>query len=587
MKTLAPVDVVVVGSGWSGMVMAKELAGRTALSVLVLERGGPVRSFQSLAEEMDEVDTFIRMRRAESPASGLFTTRATARDRANPIRQYGEFAPVGYGMGGSSDHWGATSPRLLPESFKIATHLQALHGAAKLPPNISIQDFGITWDDIEPHYTRAEAMMGTSGKAGNLRGKKIEGGNIFEGPRSQEFPNPPHPMPYAPLLFAKAAQELGYHPFPMPSSTASQPFVTPDGVACAPCMYCGHCSMFSCMIGAKASPNTRLLPVLQQKKNATVRTGCQVRRVVHRDGKAIGVTYVDESGQEFMQPAEAVVLGAWVFNNARLLMLSGIGQQYDPVSGTGTLGKNPTYAVNVNLDFFLDKPQNYFMGSGGLAMAIGDYGGDLGDEGAARGAFRGGLIFNYTQGSPPVISMFGKIPEGEVKQNWGAEWKKAALKYNDRYVTFLSTENHFAYRQNYLDLDPTYTDKWGDPLLRVTMEWTDAERKQAAFMLEKEIEIAKAMGGTGITLRVSPLANSGPPLMVSTHAHGGAIMGASPNTSVVNPYLQHWQMPNLWVLGGSALPQGDEHLTMTVAALAYWAADAFIERYLKRPGALA
>ena len=64
-------------------------------------------------------------------------------------------------------------------------------------------------------------------------------------------------------------------------------------------------------------------------------------------------------------------------------------------------------------------------------------------------------------------------------------------------------------------------------------------------------------------------------------------MGASPETSVVNPYLQHWKMPNLWVLGGSALPQGDEHLTMTVAALSYWAADAFIDRYVKRPGALA
>jgi gluconate 2-dehydrogenase alpha chain len=391
-------------------------------------------------------------------------------------------------------------------------------------------------------------------------------------------------MPYMPLLFAKAAQELGYHPFPMPSSTLSQTYTSPDGVTRPGCQYCGHCSLFGCMVGAKASPNFTLLPILQTRKNFVARTHCQVRRIVHKDGNAAGLTYVDESGKEFMQPAGTVVLAAWVFNNARLLMLSGIGEQYDPMTGKGTLGKNPTYAVHPGLDFFLDKPQNNFIGSGGLAMAIGDFGGDLGDEGAAEGAFRGGLIFGYTQGSPPVISAFGKIPEGEASRNWGSQWKNAVMKWNDRYGTFLSTENHFPYRQNYLDLDPTYTDKWGDPLLRVTLDWTDAERKQAAFINKKQIGIAKAMGATGISARSG---TSGPPLMVDNHAHGGAIMGVSPDTSVVNPYLQHWRMPNLWVVGGSALPQGEEHLTLTVAALAYRAADAFIDRYVKRPGALA
>ncbi len=587
MQKLAPVDVVIVGSGWSGMIMAKEIVTRTPLSVLVLEQGGPYRGPGAYAVEMDEVDTFIRKRWAGSPAHGLATTRASHRDRANPIREYGTFPWMGYGVGGSSDHWGATSPRFMPEAFEIATHLKRLHGAARLPPGNMIQDYGITWRDIEPYYTRAEEMMGTSGKAGNLNGKKIEGGNIFEGPRSREFPNPPHPMMYAPLLFAKAARELGYHPFPMPSSTPSQTYTNPDGITRPGCQYCGHCSLFGCMVGAKASPNFTLLPIAQARKNFSLRTHCHVRRVIHKGDKAVGVTYVDEAGREYVQPAETVVLAAWVFNNARLLMLSGIGEQYDPVTTKGTLGKNPTYAVHVGLEFFLNRPLNIFMGSGGMAMAIGDYGGDLGDEGFAAGAFRGGLIFCYTQGDPPVISAFGVIPDGEVGRNWGSQWKRAALKWNDRYGTFLSTESHFPYRQNYLDLDPNYRDKWGDPLLRVTMDWTDAERRQAAFIMRKEVEIAKAMGAVAINPRPVPSATSGPPLMVDNHSHGGAIMGASPETSVVNPYLQHWQMPNLWVVGGSALPQGEEHLTLTVAALAYRAADAFIDRYVKHPGALA
>src|SRR6185437_11486964 len=144
------------GGGWAGMVMAQQIAGRTPLSVLVLERGGPFRGVGSYAQEMDEVDTFIRKRYAESLADETYTTRATHRDRANPIRQYGVLPWMGTGMGGSGDHWGATSPRLLPEALRLASYLKERYGASRLPPGIAIQDFGITWEEIEPYYTRAE-----------------------------------------------------------------------------------------------------------------------------------------------------------------------------------------------------------------------------------------------------------------------------------------------------------------------------------------------------------------------------------------------------------------------------------------------
>ncbi len=64
-------------------------------------------------------------------------------------------------------------------------------------------------------------------------------------------------------------------------------------------------------------------------------------------------------------------------------------------------------------------------------------------------------------------------------------------------------------------------------------------------------------------------------------------MGASPESSVVNPHLQHWNVPNVWVIGASAFPQNASHNpTLTVLALTYWAADAMINRYLKNPGKL-
>jgi gluconate 2-dehydrogenase alpha chain len=74
----------------------------------------------------------------------------------------------------------------------------------------------------------------------------------------------------------------------------------------------------------------------------------------------------------------------------------------------------------------------------------------------------------------------------------------------------------------------------------------------------------------------------------STHNTGGAIMGADPATSVVNPWLQSWDLDNVFVVGASAFPQNASYNpTGPVGALAYRAADAIVNRYLKAPGPLA
>ena len=140
MQTLGSVDVVIVGGGWSGMVMAQQIATRTPLSVLVLEHGGPFRGAGAYAREMDEVDTYIRKRHAENLADETYTT-APRPDRANPLRQYGELPWMGTGMGGSGDHWGASSPRLMPEALGsqvICGSAMGLRGCRRtLPSRIS------------------------------------------------------------------------------------------------------------------------------------------------------------------------------------------------------------------------------------------------------------------------------------------------------------------------------------------------------------------------------------------------------------------------------------------------------------------
>ena len=202
---------------------------------------------------------------------------------------------------------------------------------------MTIQDWGITYDDLEPHYDRFEYLCGTSGKAGNIKGQIQAGGNPFEGARSREYPTPPQKQPYGPTLFAQAAQEMGYKPFPQPSGNLSQAYTNPLGVTIGPCTYCGFCEWFGCGNYSKASPQTTILPALIRRPNFEARTQCEVSKInLDKSGKrATGVTYVDTSGNEWEQPADLVLLCAFQLFNVHLLLLSGIGKPYDPARGRG------------------------------------------------------------------------------------------------------------------------------------------------------------------------------------------------------------------------------------------------------------
>jgi gluconate 2-dehydrogenase alpha chain len=586
MKTLPNADVVIVGGGWTGLLMAKELGSRTSASVVVLERGGP-RKTTDYFNTMDELENYVHLRMIQDFSSETVTLRHNDQQKALPLRQAGPFLP-GVGTGGAGEHWGAVCDRMSPDSFELFSKTVEKYGSKKLPEDHAIQDWGVTYDEIEPFYARVEKLIGACGKAGNINGKKIDGGNVFEGWRSSEYPLPPTKIPYFSALFDDAAKKLGYHPYPSPAATLSAPYVNPDGVARPACTYCGFCERYGCMIGAKAQPTNTLMPVIAKHKNVSVRNGAWVRRVVFDktggNAKSRGVTYV-ESGQEFFQPAALVVLASWTLNNTRLLLLSGVGEPYNPSTGTGTVGRNLTHQVSFSpvLAFF-EKPLNKFMGSGAAGVLIGDFSGHVLDH-TQLPFIRGGTLQAPSHGYGP-LGTFGAVPKS-VETKWGSAWKKAAIYYYDRAGRFSFQGEHLAYRGNFMDLDPTYTDRNGDPLLRMTLDWRENERRMADFAIAKSIEIVRAMGVTDFTPSRG-LGSYDARVYQSSHLQGGTIMGKSPETSVVNPYLQHWQLSNLFILGGSTFPQSSSaRPTLAMLALTCRAADALVDRYLKAPGPLA
>ena len=143
-----------------------------------------------------------------------------------------------------------------------------------------------------------------------------------------------------------------------------------------------------------------------------------------------------------------------------------------------------------------------------------------------------------------------------------------------------------SHRNNYLDLDPTYRDIHGQPLMRMTFDYTDNEHKMSDYLTDRAADIAKAMKGREIHAKKRKGHYDIVPYQ-TTHNTGGTIMGADPKTSVVNRYLQHWDVDNLFVMGACVFPQNAGYNpTGTVGALTYWAAEAIKTKYLKNPGPL-
>src|SRR5205085_4389176 len=135
------------------------------------------------------------------------------------------------------------------------------------------------------------------------------------------------------LMFGEAAAKLGYHPFPRPSANASRAYTNPDGVRFGACQYCGYCQRFGCEANAKGSPHLTVIPMAMKSPNFEMRTHSWVTKIMKDStGKRVtGVTYTNVlNGEEFEQPANIVLLTAYAINNVHLMLLSGIGQPYDP-----------------------------------------------------------------------------------------------------------------------------------------------------------------------------------------------------------------------------------------------------------------
>ncbi len=574
-------SVVIVGGGLTAALLSRQLPEGT--DILVLERGVDHRGTapQRLPSQRDELRWGIHNGLVQDWAIETYSLRHSRAERSLAVRRMEAFLP-GEGMGGAANHWNGQTWRWSEYDPTLKTRLETRYGKKALPADMTVQDWGVSWPEMEPYHDLFERLFGIAGKAGNIKGVIQPGGNPFEGPRSREYPQRPLEITEAGVIFKKAAESLGYKPFPMPAGNSPDAYTNPDGQRLAPCQYCGHCERFLCEANAKASPQVLLYPVLLQRKGFELRLRSHVLNVNY-DRKAkrvIGVRYLDlQTGQEYEQPADVVVVAAYSMTSTRLLLQDRIGEPYDPATGKGAVGKNFCYQLMSHTPaFYKDAWINPFMAAGASQTVVDEFNGDNFDH-AGLGFFGGGYIYANVTNGRPIGSRL--VPPGTPR--WGTKWKQANADWYAHAFQYSVHGSNYPNRENYLDLDPDYRDAYGQPLLRMTYNFKDNDYRMSEYVTNKAHEIAKASGATIVAPANPRRGDFDARIYQTTHTTGGTMMGADPATSVVSPHLQHWDAQNLFVVGASVYPHNAGYNpTGPLAALALRLGDD-LKRYLERP----
>jgi gluconate 2-dehydrogenase alpha chain len=559
---LKPVDVVVVGLGAAGGVAVLPMA-RAGLKIAALEAGSWMKPSDFKADEIhNNVRRLVTTGRKVWNEIPTFRTGPGQPTRRTPV------PPMMNAVGGTSIHYYANSWRFHPWDFKTRSETIKRYGASALPKGSTIEDWPVSYEDLEPFYDTIEHEVGVSGKAGNLKGQIDPRGNIFEGPRQREYPMPPlRDTDFTDMLQA-AARKAGFHSHRSPAAINSQRY---NGRG--PCAYHGFCDTGGCHVMAKNSTAVSTIPEAMKTKNLTIFERSQVTRIVSgNDGKATGVEYVRD-GQQYFQPAKVVMIGSYTYENVRLLLLSKSKAYPNGMSNNhGQVGKHfiTHWAGRETIGLF-PFDLNIWYGAIAQNVVVNDWADDNFDHSGL--GFIGGASLSINHEVHPIaaasVASFGRAP------SWGSAWKSHVRTNAGRWTGVYAQCNSFPYENTYLDLDPEVKDPLGDPVCRVTAGPKDSEPKASAYANTKAAEWLRAAGATDVVTSLNP---EGP--MLSVHAVGGTRMGDNPEINVADKWGFSHEVPNLGILGGSVMPtHGARNPTLTIQALSWRTAEHLVKNW--------
>lgn len=538
--TREEVDFVVVGSGAAGGVMAKELSV-AGFSVVVLEQGPHLKAADFKHDEWGyDINHDLTWNARQGHPQ---TFRKSATEEAQIQTHVLGYA---HNVGGSSVHYSGNFWRLRPIDFIEASVRGPIAGT-------NFADWPITYDDLEPYYTKVDWEVGVSGLQGS-----------WDPPRSREYPCPPMPIKSSGVLLERASRQMGYTSYPAPVAILSQAYNGRPG-----CIHCGFCNGYGCEVDAKSSSMAAMIPVALESGNCELRTGCTVSRVnTDEQGRANEVVYWQEDGTEQAQLAKAVVLCANGAETPRLLLLSESSRHPDGLANSsGVVGTNLMFNGYSQVVGLFDEPVNAHKSVPTTRVMHDFYELDPG-----LGFYGGGGIDarHFAAGKPMDTALSSSLFGGA---RWGSEYKKNLQQEFTHTAAFHGHTTSLPLATNTVTLDPNVQDKWGRPALRGTYSDHPDDIATMNFFYEKSMELMNAAGATKF---VGSYAKNGQ--SDSVHLLGTCRMGNDSTTSVVDKYNRAHDVSNLFMVDGSSLvTSGRGQPTMTIMALAFRAADNIIQ----------
>jgi gluconate 2-dehydrogenase alpha chain len=547
-----PADVVLVGVGAMGSVVAPILA-RAGLRVVGLE-AGPWRTKHDFLP--DELGSAYYCRGDMGPKF-LSETPRWRRNEGEPTREATfSLGRMMNGVGGSVIHWGGALRRCHPHHFGYLTHVREKFGEEALPEGHTLADWPVSYEDLEPCYTMVEYLIGVAGNEDNP----------FV-PRNKPYPLPPLRPFRTSEIFRRATKEMGLHPYPTPVAVNSEPY---NG--CPATTYCAWSGGFGPFNDERWHPGLTSVPEALATGNFDLRTHCRVVRILTGGGHVSGVEYVDANGNLRVQEARTVILCGYTFENVRLMFLSADDQHQKGLGNNGgQLGKHFMTKMWADVyGYFPDVVFNKHTGPAAQMWSLDDF--IAADFDSASHGFVGGATPNIENQRLPIqISREGLPPD---VPRWGKGYKDHLRGWQHVCAIRLQPES-LSYQTDFLDLDPRHRDRsgLGLPLVRITCDLRENERRLAEWMEGEAEEILRTMGATK-TWR-------GPRFrgVCSSHDLGGCRMGEDPASSVVDPELRAHDTPGLYVFSGAVFPTcPGVNPTLTMWALCYRAAERLAER---------
>jgi choline dehydrogenase-like flavoprotein len=564
-------DVIIVGSGAGGGMAAYMLAN-AGLSVALLEAGpnyDPAKNVTQLKWSY------------ESPRRGASTK----------FRPFGDFDASYWGweidgepytkaegtewdwwrsrmLGGRTNHWGRISLRFGPKDFKR----KSIDGLG--------DDWPISYNDVKPYYDRVDKLIGVFG---TNEGLENDPDGIFL----------PPPKPRLHELFIKnAATQAGVRVIPSRLSILTKKLNDQRGS----CFFCGQCNR-GCQIYADFSSSSVLVKPALATGKVDLYDNAMAREVLtNNEGLATGVSYISkEDGNEYQVKGKTVILAASACESARLLLNSKSPRHPNGLANSSSVvGKylhdSTGAAMGGVLPKLFDRKRYNEDGVGGMHV-YSPWWLDNKKLDFPRGyhiEYWGGMGMPAYGFSWGMENLNGKyLVKGQQKEagGYGKSLKEDYRFFYGAGVGMAGRGEAIAREDNYCEIDPEVVDKYGIPVLRFNVKWSDYEIKQAKHMKETFKEVMHNMGAV-VTWGGDDDEKNNYGLEVPgkiIHEAGTVRMGSDPKRSALNSYNQAHDCKNLFVVdGGAFVSQADKNITWTILALSMRASEYLVSEMKKQ-----